>query len=201
MTDQNQNPQTPDMVNTGFDPKTNATIQNILKSKEGHEAPTEVPTAQVELEQMRLQIKDMEDRWKRSEADKMNLQRRAEQEKTAAKDYAVTSFARDLTAVLDNLYRAIESVGTDPSQLSGEIKHLYDGVVMTQKELVGVFDRNGIKRFVPLGEQFHHDYHQAMMQVDDASVEPGTITQVLQAGYMIKDRLLRPAMVCVAKAA
>ncbi|MBL0319512.1 MAG: nucleotide exchange factor GrpE [Alphaproteobacteria bacterium] len=199
-TDQNTSPESPE---SSFDPKQNATIQSILKNRQSAadmSAATEAPAAQVEIEQLRQQINEMEERWKRAEADRINLQRRAEQEKATTRDYAITNFARDLTSILDNFYRAIESVTTPADQLSGEMKHLFDGVIMTQRELVSVFERYGIKRIVPLGEAFHHDFHQAMMQVEDDAVAPGTITQVLQAGYVIKDRLLRPALVCVAKA-
>ena len=184
----------------GFDPKLNPAIQNILKDRQPAAGSEAAPAPQVEIEQLRQQITEMEERWKRAEADKINLQRRAEQEKATAKDYAITNFARDLTGILDNFYRAIESVTTPPEELSEETKHLYEGVVITQRELISVFERYGIKRIMPLGEIFHHDYHQAMLQVEDDAVAPGTITQVLQAGYTIKDRLLRPALVCVAKA-
>jgi molecular chaperone GrpE len=103
--------------------------------------------------------------------------------------YAVTGFARDLISVLENLYRAEENLPEDQRE----------GINLTRKELEKVFEKNGIRRIEPKDEKFDHNFHQAVTQVENPEVEAGTVLQVLQAGYVIKDRLLRPAIVVVSK--
>ena len=115
--------------------------------------------------------------------------------------YAVSSFAKDLINAIENLSRAINSI-TDIEALDQSSKTLYEGVVMTSKELATVFSRNGIKVIAPVsGEQFNHEFHQAVAQVDPIEgVSSGQIVSCIQNGYVVHDRLLKPAMVTVAKA-
>ena len=130
-------------------------------------------------------------------AEAQNIRRRAEKEAVDARTYAVTAFARDVLSVADNLERALAAI---PEALRGDdkMKGLVAGLEATGRELDGVFARHGITRITSLGDRLDPNRHQAMMEMA-SDLEPGTIVQEMQAGYMIRDRLLRPAMVAVAK--
>lgn len=131
-------------------------------------------------------------------ADMQNLRRRMEKERDDARNYAATGFARDILSVSDNLARAIESM---PAELREDekVRRFVEGIEATQRELEKVFGQHGITRIAAKGMPLDPNQHQAMMEIPSNEVEPGTIVQEMQAGYMIKDRLLRPAMVGVAK--
>lgn len=132
-----------------------------------------------------------------AQAEIQNVRRRAEKEAQDARVYAATSFARDILSVSDNLERALASI---PEDLRGEdrFKGLVTGLEATGRELANVFERNGIKRIAAMGLPLDPNQHQAMLEVP-SDAEAGTIVQEMQAGYMIRDRLLRPALVGVAK--
>ena len=132
------------------------------------------------------------------QAEMQNVRRRAEQEAQNAKAYAATNFARDILSVADNLSRAIAGLPA-ASREDEALKPFVTGIEMTAKELENVFQRNGITKVESIGQKLDPNKHQAMVEVPHES-EPGTIVHEMQAGYMIKDRLLRPAMVGVAKA-
>lgn len=131
-------------------------------------------------------------------ADTQNVRRRMEKEVQDARAYAATGFARDILSVADNLARAIEAI---PAELHDDprMKVFVTGIEATQRELEKVFGQNGITRIAAAGMPLDPNQHQAMLEIPTADHEPGTIVQEMQAGYMIKDRLLRPAMVGVAK--
>lgn len=142
----------------------------------------------------------LKDRLLRTMAEMENLRKRAEREKQDASKYAVTSFARDLLNVSDNLRRALESLpGED--RADGPVKTFAEGVDMTERELLRAFEKAGIRKIEPLGEKFDHNFHEAMFEVPTADQPAGTIIQVVQAGYVLHDRLLRPARVGVTRAA
>jgi molecular chaperone GrpE len=143
-------------------------------------------------------IADLKDRLLRSIADMENLRNRSRREQEDALKYANTNFARDVLNVSDNLRRALESVPEGAEAENEALKTLRDGIDMTERELLSVFERHGIEQISPMGEKFDHNAHQAMFKVPGANAEPGTIVQVVQTGYMLRDRLLRPAMVGVA---
>ena len=134
-----------------------------------------------------------------AQAETQNVRRRLEKDAQDARAYAATGFARDILSVADNLSRALDSI---PAELreDGKFKGLVVGLEATGRELDAVFQRNGITRIASVGEPLDPNRHQAMIEIPSADVEPGTIVQEMQAGYMIKDRLLRAAMVGVAKA-
>lgn len=132
-----------------------------------------------------------------AQAETQNVRRRLEQEKQSATAYAITGFARDLLSVKDNLDRALQAVPEDLRQ-DEKFKGLITGVEVTGRELDAVFQRNGITRVEAMGQPLDPNKHQAMIEVP-SDAEPGTIVQEMQPGYMIKDRLLRPALVGVAK--
>ena len=132
-----------------------------------------------------------------AQAEIQNVRRRSEKEVADARNYATTSFARDILSVADNLSRGLSAI---PAELRGDekLKGLVTGLEATGRELDSVFARNGITKVEAMGQPLDPNKHQAMMEVP-SDAEPGTIVQEMQAGYMIKDRLLRPALVGVAK--
>lgn len=133
-----------------------------------------------------------------AKAETQNVRRRLEKDIADARTYAATGFARDMLSVADNLSRALDAI---PQELHEDerIKSLITGIEATGRELDKVFGLNGITRIAATGLPLDPNQHQAMLEVPSAEAEPGTVLQELQAGYMIKDRLLRPAMVAVAK--
>ena len=133
-----------------------------------------------------------------AKADTQNLRRRMEKEVADARAYAATGFARDVLSVADNLARALHAVPGDLREDS-KFKGLVAGLEATGRELDKVFAANGITRIAAMGLPLDPNQHQAMIEVPSADAEPGTVVQEMQSGYMIKDRLLRPAMVGVAK--
>jgi molecular chaperone GrpE len=133
-------------------------------------------------------------------ADTQNVRRRLEKELADARAYAATAFARDILSVADNLTRALDAI---PAELREDekISSLIAGLEATGRELESVFRKNGVEKFASVGEALDPNKHQAMIELPSADAAPGTIVQELQSGYMIRDRLLRPALVGVAKAA
>lgn len=174
---------------------------------EGEEqAPEAAPEAmaralQALLEQKEAELAAMKDQALRALAETENTRRRSERELADMSKYAVTNFARDLVNVLENLQRATEAIPPELRTNQPAVASLATGVEMTLKELLTTFERYGIVRIDPMGQKFDHNYHQAVAQIDAPGAEAGTVVQVLQAGYSIHDRLLRPAMVAVAAAA
>jgi len=143
---------------------------------------------------------EMRDRLLRALAEMENLRKRTEREVADSRLYSVTSFARDLLVVADNMRRALEAVTPElrASAQSG-VKALIDGVELTERELLKALEKNGVRQFTPLGEKFDPNLHQGMFEVPDATVPAGSVVQVVQPGYMIGDRVLRPALVGVSK--
>ncbi len=131
-------------------------------------------------------------------ADTQNVRRRLEKELADTRAYASTAFARDILSVADNLSRALSLIPADLRE-DDKWKSLVTGLEATGRELESVFRKNGIEKLVAVGEPLDPNKHQAMMEMPSADAEPGTVLTEMQAGYMIKDRLLRPALVGVAK--
>lgn len=143
---------------------------------------------------------DLKDRLLRTLAEMENLRRRTEREIADTRQYAVASFARDLLGVADNMERALGTLSADfRDQADPVIKSHIEGVEITERELLKVMEKHGIRKFDPQGQRFDPNLHQAMMQVPDPSVPDGTVVQVMQPGYMIGERVLRPALVGVSK--
>ncbi len=179
------------------------------------EAPAEAAeeTAEAAVERLGAEVAELDDKLLRAVAETENLRRRAAREREETGKYAVTGFAREMLAVVDNLRRALDSlpdrpgVGGGGGETGGEageddsLAGLVAGIEMTERELLAVFERQGIRRIDPMGEKFDPNIHQAVFEVADSGQPAGTVVQVVQAGYVIADRLLRPAMVGVAKAA
>lgn len=131
-------------------------------------------------------------------ADTQNVRRRLEKELADARSYASTAFARDILSVADNLSRALAAIPADLRE-DEKFKSLVVGLEATGRELDSVFGRNGVTKLESVGQPLDPNKHQAVMEIPSADAEPGTVLVEMQAGYMIKDRLLRPAMVSVAK--
>jgi molecular chaperone GrpE len=146
-------------------------------------------------------LAELEDRWKRALAEAENQRRLKERDVDEARKFAATRFARDMLEVGDNLARALAAVPAEARAQSADLANLLAGVEMTHRTLLAVFERHQIRPIQPeRGERFDPQRHQAMFEVETDAHPPGTIAEVVQAGYGIADRLLRPAMVGVAKA-
>ncbi|MCZ6524013.1 MAG: nucleotide exchange factor GrpE [Alphaproteobacteria bacterium] len=166
---------------------------------EAEETPAPEPGPEERLAAAEVEIAELKDRLLRAMAETENVRRRAERDRAETAKYGIASFARDLLSVADNLRRAISIVPEDGRDGDETLASLVEGVKVTERELLGVLERYGIRPIDPMGEKFDHNWHQAVMQLDEPSSPPGTVVQVMQIGYAIQDRLLRPAMVAVAK--
>lgn len=143
---------------------------------------------------------EMKDRVLRTLAEMENLRRRTEREVGDARTYAVTNFARDLLNAADNIRRALDSVPAEARNAAeGPFKGLIEGIELTERDFLKTLERHGVKLVEPKGQRFDPNRHQAMFEVPDPSVPSGTVAQVIQPGYVIGERVLRPAMVGVAK--
>jgi molecular chaperone GrpE len=130
-----------------------------------------------------------------------NLRKRTEREVLDARLYGIAGFARDVLAVADNMHRALEAIGPELRESAdAKVKALIEGVELTERELLKTLEKNGVKKFSPQDEKFDPNVHQAMYEIPTSDLLPGQVAEVIQAGYMIGDRVLRPAMVAVSKA-
>ncbi|MCR2833863.1 nucleotide exchange factor GrpE [Parerythrobacter lacustris] len=150
------------------------------------------------LAQLRNDLETSKQETLYAKAETQNVRRRAEKDIADARAYAATGFARDILSVADNLARAIDAVPADLRD-DDKFKGLVAGIEATQREIDKVFGQHGISRIAAMGLPLDPNQHQAMMEIPSKDHEPGTVIQEMQAGYMIRDRLLRPAMVAVAK--
>jgi molecular chaperone GrpE len=167
------------------------------------EAAAHAPAAEVAAHAAALaaEVTDLKDRLLRSLADMENLRRRTEREVADARSYGITALARDVVGIADNMRRALaaaEEAGA-AFEAVAPAKALLDGVELTERELQKVLEKHGVTRFDPKGAKFDPHRQQAMFEVPDANVPAGSVVQVVQAGYMIGDRVLRPALVGVSK--
>jgi molecular chaperone GrpE len=143
---------------------------------------------------------DLKDKLLRLMADMENLRRRTEREIADARTYAVANFARDMLNVADNVRRAIESVPEEArSTAEGAFKGLIEGIDLTERDLLKTLERHGVKKLDPQGQKFDPNVHQAMFEIPNPEVPNGTVLQVVQSGYVIGERVLRPALVGVSK--
>ena len=143
---------------------------------------------------------EYKDRLLRTLAEMENLRKRTEREVADARVYGIASFAREVLAVADNMHRALSTIG--PEVRAGgdaQVQAFIEGVELTERELLKALEKSGVKKFSPQGEKFDPNLHQAMYEMETTEGPPGYVAQVIQAGYMIGDRVLRPAMVAVSK--
>lgn len=165
---------------------------------------TDTETNEPELEvtkeeELSAEVDKLKDQLLRTVAELENYRKRAEREREETAKYAISAFARELLTVSDNLRRAVESVPDELDHPEKLLKTLLEGVEITEKELLFAFKKHGIEKIDPLGQEFDHHLHQAMFEVEDTDQPVGTVVHVLQPGYQLSGRLLRPAMVGVAK--
>ena len=159
----------------------------------------EAPGEAVEELTPEQQVEELNDKMLRALAEAENVRRRAARDKSDAAKYAIANFAREVLGVADNMKRAMASVDTEARKSDPALEQLMVGLEMTEAEMLSTFERFGIKPIEALGEKFDHNLHEAMFEIDDASKPAGTVMQVVEAGYMLNDRLLRPAKVGVSK--
>ena len=157
-------------------------------------------SADARLVQIEAELSDTKDRLLRALAETENVRRRLQRERDDAQRYAVGGFAKDLLSAVDNLRRALDAM-PESEVKDVRTQSLRDGVAATERELLAAFERHGLRRIDPKGERFDHNLHQAIFEAEREGAAPGTVIEVLQPGYVLHDRLLRPAMVGVAKAA
>jgi molecular chaperone GrpE len=172
-----------------------------------HDVDIESPIAvepdpkDIEIDMLKEEAASYKDRLLRTAAEMENLRKRAEREKAEATLYAATNFARDLLSVADNLQRALNAMSEEAKDAADEAtKNLLAGVELTEKELLNIFQRYGIRRVNTVGHKFDPNLHQALFEMPTSEHPPGTVVQEMQSGFAIGDRCLRPAMVGVAKA-
>jgi molecular chaperone GrpE len=144
---------------------------------------------------------EFKDKLLRTLAEMENLRKRTEREVLDARLYGIAGFARDVLAVADNMHRALDAIRPELRESTNPtVKALIEGVELTERELLKILEKNGVKKFSPQGEKFDPNVHQAMYEVPTSDLPPGQVAEVIQAGYMIGERVLRPAMVAVSKA-
>ena len=148
---------------------------------------------------LEVKINELKDQLMRTLADSENLRKRTLKEVEQAKKYSHISFIRDLVSSVDNLKRALDSVPEDKSNLTEPIKNLILGLEIVEKEIVTTLEKNNIKQISPLGEKFDYNFHQAMFEIPTNDYDPGLVVEVSQNGYLLYDRLVRPAMVGISK--
>lgn len=183
-----------DTENASTPPQAEPANDSFL-TDEAMPAPETDPIALLEAEKA-----DLRDKLLRLMADMENLRRRTEREVADARAYAVANFARDMLTVADNVRRAIESVPEEArASAEGAFKGLIEGIELTERDLLKTLERHGVKKLEPEGQKFDPNLHQAMFEVPNPDVPNGTVVQVVQSGYVIGERVLRPALVGVAK--
>jgi molecular chaperone GrpE len=182
------------------EPKAEATEAGVSEAEQPAEAAPEETRSPREAE-LEAELQDTKDRLLRALAETENLRRRARRDLEEAHKYAISNFARELLEVADNLSRALDAVPPRAREEIEFVRNLADGIALTEKALLTSFERHQIAQVTPeLGDKFDHNRHQAMFEVETTEQPPGTVAQVLQPGYTIAERLLRPALVGVAKA-
>jgi molecular chaperone GrpE len=178
------------MTETPMTPETEDTAEPVI---------VEMPSAEGRIAELEAEVAKYKDQALRALAEQENVRRRAQRDREDALKFATSSFAKDLVTVADNLRRAIDSVPEAQAAKDELLKGLMSGVSATERELLGAFEKHGIRKLDPMGEKFDHNFHQAIFELENTGKPAGTVVQVLQAGFTLHDRLLREAMVGVAK--
>jgi molecular chaperone GrpE len=181
-------------------PRPDAMAQDSENPGDAGASKPQVSKAYVDPSFLVDEAAEMKNRLLRALADMENLRKRTEREVADARQYGIAAFARDILSVADNFRRALESIGPElrNSEEPG-ITALIEGVELTERDLQKALEKNGIRKIEPMGEKFDPNLHQAMYEIPDPSVPSGTVVQVVQPGYVIGERILRPAMVAIAK--
>jgi len=179
-----------------------AEAENAPPKPEAQDPEAQQAAAPDPLAEAQREASEFKDKLLRTLAEMENLRRRTEREVADARLYGNANFARDVLAVADNMQRALDAIAPDLRQGGdAKVKSLIEGVELTERDLLKVLEKHGVKKFSPEGQKFDPNVHQAMFEMEHAELPPGHVAQVMQAGYMLGDRVLRPAMVAVVKAA
>jgi len=182
--------------------------KNNPEADEDQAKPADSPNADAQdgetevgadLEALLAETAEMRDKLLRTMADMENLRQRTEREKADTARYAISNFARDVLTIGDNLKRDIEHVPAEAAAQDAALKSFLEGVELTERELLNMLEKHGVTKLEPLGQRFDPNQQQAMYEVPTTEVPDGTVMEVMQAGYMIGDRCLRPALVAVSK--
>ena len=169
------------------------------ETQEATEAEVEEVTPEARVAELEAELATTNDRMLRLLAETENIRRRSEREREDTLRYAASGLAKDLLNVADNLHRALSAVPAELRDGDEAAKNFVVGVEMTEKELIAAFVKHGIQQILPLGEKFDYEKHQAMFELENSGQPPGTVVELMQPGYVMHERLLRPAMVGVAK--
>lgn len=176
----------------------NEEVKNTEQNQEAESEQKIIDIKDARIAHLEEECAKLKDSWVRSVAEVDNIRKRASRDLEENSKYAISKFAGDMVSVLENLQRAVENIPQGAEENS-TVSKLGEGINLTLQELLGTFQKYNIVRINPMGQKFDHNFHQAVVQIEKNDVEAGTVVQVIQAGYMIADRLLRPAMVAVSK--
>ncbi|MCV6548638.1 MAG: nucleotide exchange factor GrpE [Cohaesibacter sp.] len=180
--------------------ESSAATDEVNDTQDGAIYLNPLEAAELRIAELEKEHAEMKDQLLRTVAEMENLRRRTEKEVKDAKQFSVASFARDMLSVADNLRRGQEAIDEEERVgAEGALKALLDGTAMTEREMLKTLEKHGVKKLNPQGEKFDPNYHQAMFEVPNPDVPNNSVLQVVQAGYVIGTRVLRPAMVGVAK--
>jgi molecular chaperone GrpE len=164
------------------------------------DAANTAPAPEEQVRVLAAAVDELRDKFLRAVAESENLRKRSEREVADARSYGIAQFARDMIGVADNLSRALQAIGPEARETADEtLRALLDGVELTGRELQKALQKHGVREIEPTGEKFDPNFHQAMYEVPNPDVPAGTVVQVVQTGYAIADRVLRPALVGVSK--
>ncbi|MGA1803235.1 nucleotide exchange factor GrpE [Rhizobium sp. HT1-10] len=187
-----------DTTNDTHDATPNENIEEFAPDVD--DAAEAAPSEPDPIEVLKGENAELRDRYLRLAAEMDNLRRRTEREVKDAKSYSVAGFARDMLAVSDNLRRAIDAIPADVrAGADAGLSTLIEGVEMTERSMLSTLERHGVRKLEPVGQKFDPNFHQAMFEIPNTEVPNNTVVQVVQDGYSIGERILRPAMVGVAK--
>ena len=173
--------------------------EDVSPQDEATNDAQELDTSQMLIQTLEEKLERMKDQMVRALADAENTRKRAVKERQNATKFAIGNFARDVVSVADNLRRALESIPEETLEEFPQIKNLTEGIEATERELMRIFEKNGIGKLEPLDEKFDPNFHEVMFEAPVPGKENGTIIQIIESGYMINGRILRPARVGVAK--
>lgn len=204
MSDQEKNNETPEEAAAAADAAADMAAELAAEAEEQAAADAAGEDVEVETDaagDAQAEIADLKDKLLRALADMENLRRRSQKEREDALKYASANFARDMLSVADNLRRAIESIPEDGDPDGAALVAFIEGIALTEKELLSALERHKIKKIEPMGEKFDPQFHEALFEIPTNDAASGTVMQVMESGYTIHDRLLRPAKVGIAKAA
>ena len=178
-----------------------AQLDDVLDEDEAQDEAEAEDSELSDFEMLEQERDALKDQFLRAAAEMENAKRRAARDVEQANKYGALSFIRDLTTPLDNMHRALDTAPEDKEGLDETYRNILIGLEMTVQEITKIMEKHGVKLVSPEGEKFDYNLHQAMFEVPTNEVEAGTVVSVAQAGYVLHDRLIRPAMVGVAKAA